>query len=141
MNWNPSTLNESTIEWNTSVLGIDRYKITLLPSFFSLKEKKWNVVNKSDISIDGTTIDIGHFLLEREKQFLSIDGRISKNNNDQLNFKMNDFKLDDFSSLFGSDVQLKGLVNGWGYLSNPYANLTYLGDANIQDLYINQKEI
>ncbi len=141
LNWNPNTKNESTIEWNTSVLGIDKYKITLLPSFFSLKEKKWDVVNKSEISIDGTTIDIGHFLLERDRQYLSIDGRISKRNDDQLNFKLNDFKLDDFSSLFSSDIELKGLVNGWGYLSNPYTNLNYAGDANIQDLFINQKEI
>ena len=141
LNWNPATKNESTIEWNTSVLGLDKYNITLLPSYFSLKEKKWDVVNKSAISIDGSTIDIGHFLLERERQYLSIDGRISKRNEDQLNFKLNDFKLDDFSSLISTEIQLKGLVNGWGYLSNPYTNLTYVGDANIQDLYINQKEI
>ena len=141
INWNPSSKNESTIEWNTSVLGIDKYKITLLPSFFNLKEKQWDIVNKSNISIDGTTIDIGHFLLERDQQYLSIDGRISKNNEDQLNFKINDFKLDDFSSIIGTEYNIKGLVNGWGYLSNPYENLSYIGDANIQDLQINNHEI
>ena len=141
IDWNPSTLNSSSIEWNTSVLGIDKYDITILPSYFSLKEKKWDIVNKSAISINGTTIDIGHFLLQRDKQYLSIDGRISKNNEDHLNFRINDFKLDDFSSLFGSNVNIKGLVNGWGYLSNPYKNLTYIGDANIQDLYVNNHEI
>ena len=141
LNWNPNTKNESIIEWNTSVLGIDKYNITLLPSFFALKEKKWDIVNKSFISINGTTIDIGHFLLERERQYLSLDGRLSKQNEDQLNFKLNDFKLDDFSSIFSTDIQLKGLVNGWGYISNPYSNLNYAGDANIQDLFINDKEI
>lgn len=141
INWNPSTLNESAIEWNTSVLGIDKFDITLLPSYFSLKEKKWDIINKSIISINGTTLDIGHFLLERNQQYLSIDGRISKNDGDQLNFKINDFKLEEFSSAFGSPVEIKGLVNGWGYLSNPYTNLRYVGDANIQNLFINKNEI
>ena len=139
--WNPDTKNESAIEWNTSVLGIDKYDIALLPSYFSLKEKKWSLVNKSDIVINGTTIDIGHFLLERDQQYLSVNGRISKNSNDQLNFRINDFNLDDFSSLFGPKINIKGLVNGWGYISNPYDNLSYSGDANIQNLYINDKEI
>ena len=141
IDWNPSTLNSSSIEWNTSVLGIDKYNVKILPSYFSLKEKKWDIVNKSAISINGTTIDIGHFLIERDQQYLSVDGRISKNDEDHLNFRINDFKLDDFSSLLGSNVNIKGLVNGWGYLSNPYKNLTYIGDANIQDLYVNNHEI
>ena len=141
INWNPSSTNESSILWNTNVLGLDKYDITLLPSYFTLKEKKWNVVNKSSIKINGYTIDIGHFLLEREQQYLAIDGRISKNNDDKLNFKINDFKLDDFSSLFSSEINIKGLVNGWGYISNPYTNLTYIGDANIQDLYVNKHEV
>ncbi len=141
ISWNPSTIDESKIKWATSVLGIDKYNITLLPSFFSLKHKKWNVVNNSNIKINGSTIDIENFLLEREKQYLSANGRISKSNEDQLNFRMSDFKLDDFSSVFGSPVDIKGVVNGWGFISNPYTNLKYMGDANIQDLYVNDHEI
>lgn len=141
LNWNPSTPDESSINWNTSVLGIDKYNITLLPSYFSLKEKKWNILNNSTISINRRTIDIGHFLLERDQQYLSVDGRISEKNEDRLNFRINDFKLDDFSSLLGSTVDIKGLVNGWGYISNPYSDLTYIGDANIQNLFINQREV
>lgn len=141
LEWNPKTPDESFIQWNTSVLGIDKYDITLLPSFFNLKQKKWNVLKESVINIDGSTFEINHFVLEREKQFLSLDGKISKSNEEQLNFRLNDFRLDDFSSLFGSKYSIKGLVNGWGFLSNPYTNLTYIGDANIQDLYINNREI
>lgn len=139
--WDPQSKDESKISWNTNVLGIDHYKLTLLPSFFNLKQKKWSVVHESIIQIKGTTIDIDNFLLEREKQYLSINGRISKSNEDQLNFRMNDFKLDDFGSLFSLPVDIKGLVNGWGYISNPYTNLQYMGDANIQDFYVNNREV
>ena len=139
--WNPSTKDESKISWNTNVLGIDHYKLTLLPSFFSLKQKKWSIVNESIIQIKGTTIDIADFLLQRENQYLGINGRISKSNEDQLNFRMNDFNLDDFGSLFSLPVDIKGLVNGWGYISNPYTNLKYMGDANIHDFYVNNQEV
>ncbi len=141
LKWNPSSSNESSIKWTTSVLGLDKYNITLLPSFFSLKQKKWNVINNSIININGSTIDIENFLLEREKQYLSVNGRISRSNEDQLNFRMSDFKLDDFSSLFSLPVDIKGVVNGWGYISNPYTSLKYMGDANIQDLHVNNREI
>ena len=36
---------------------------------------------------------------------------------------------------------MEGIVNGWGYLSNPYSNLTYIGDAAIQGLYLNKQEV
>lgn len=141
LEWNPKTLDESYIQWNTSVLGLDKFNVTLLPSFFNLKQKRWNILNESLIFIDGSSFGINHFVLEREKQYLSLDGKISKNNEDQLNFRLNDFRLDDFSSLFGANYNVKGLVNGWGYISNPYTNLTYIGDANIQDLFIDNREI
>lgn len=139
--WNPSSKDESIISWNTTVLGLDKYKINLLPSFFNLKQKKWNIINESSIFINGSTIDIGDFLLEREKQYLAVNGRISKSNEDQLNFRMSDFKLDDFGSLFSLPIDIKGLVNGWGFISNPYYNLKYMGDANIQNFYVNNREI
>lgn len=141
LEWNPKTPDESFIQWNTSVLGLDKFNVTLLPSFFNLKQKRWNVLKESLISIDGSTFEINHFVLEREKQYLSLDGKISKSNEEQLNFRLNDFRLDDFSTLFGANYNIKGLVNGWGYISNPYTNLTYIGDANIQDLVIDNREV
>jgi hypothetical protein len=141
ISWNLGSPNESIIQWNTAVLGIDKFNITLLPSFFNLKQKKWNLVNESGITVDGSAIGVGNFLLEREKQYLSLDGRISRSSVDQLNFRVNDFRLDDFGGLFGTNIDLKGLVNGWGYLSNPYENLKYIADANIQDLFIDKREI
>ena len=141
LHWNPESDDESKIQWNTKVLGLNKFNITLLPSFFNLKQKKWNVTDESKIEINGIAIDVDNFLLERENQFLQVHGRISENSEDQLNFKMNDFKLDDFGSLFNLPVDIKGLVNGWGYISNPYTNLSYIGDANIENLFINNREI
>ncbi len=141
LTWNPLTENNSKISWNTTVLGLDKFSILLNPSFFALKQKRWDIKNDATIDIQGNNIFVQNFLLEREKQYIEINGKISTNDDDKLNFKVNDLNLDDLSSLLGSTVKLKGLVNGWGYISNPYENLNYIGDANIQDLIIDNHEV
>lgn len=141
LTWNPNTKNDSKISWNTAVLDIDRYSISILPSYFALKEKRWDVKKRSEISINGLDIGINNFLLERELQFIELDGKITKNDNDRLNFRINELKLDEFTRLISSPVNLDGIVNGWGYISNPYNNLNYIGDANIQNLFIDNHEV
>ncbi|MBI1837445.1 MAG: translocation/assembly module TamB domain-containing protein [Flavobacteriia bacterium] len=141
LTWNPNTKNDSKISWNTKVLGVNRFNITLSPSYFALKEKKWFTKEQSNITVFENTIDIDNFKLERKQQFISLFGRISNNDNDKLNFKINDLSLSDLSVLLGVPVELEGTMNGWGYLSNPYKNLTYIGDANIQNLYIDKHEV
>jgi hypothetical protein len=139
--WNPETSNSSSIQWETDVLNLECFDVKLLPSYFSVNSKRWNVEDTASIQIRGKGIDIDQFLLEREKQFLSIDGKISDDPNDKLNFKINDFRLDDFSSLIDPNLNIRGVVNGWGYLRDPYHELNYMGDAKIQDLFISEQEV
>jgi hypothetical protein len=139
--WNPETSNSSAIQWETDVLGLEYFDVKLLPSFFSVNSKKWNIEDTASIQIRGKGIDIDQFLLERDKQYLSIDGKISEDPNDKLNFKINDFQLDDFSSLIDPNLNIRGVVNGWGYLKDPYNELNYMGDANIQNLFISEQEV
>ena len=141
LTWNPDTKNDSRISWNTVVLDYNKYKILLEPSYFALREKRWDIKNKSFIGIDGLNIEVDSFLLERSNQYIAIDGKISRNDEEKLNFKINDLLLDEFAYLIGSPINISGLVNGWGRISNPYNNLNYIGDANIQNLFIDNREV
>jgi hypothetical protein len=139
--WNKNTDNDSYFDWQTTVNSWEQLDIQLEPSYFNINKAKWNIENKSMISINPQYIGVKDFLLKRENQYISLDGIVSKNDSDKLNFKINDFRLDDFGSLLGSSIKMKGLVNGWGYISNPFTNLMYMGDANIQELELNEKPI
>jgi hypothetical protein len=41
----------------------------------------------------------------------------------------------------GGDVRLQGLLNSWGYISNPLNNLDFNGDAHVMSFEVNENEI
>jgi hypothetical protein len=141
ISWNPNSTNESLIVWETIIIDSKNLNFTLKPSYFSINEMRWEIENQSDFSLSENEIHIAKFKLERNKQYISLDGCISRNDADKLNFKVNDLNLSELASFVGADMKMEGMVNGWGYISNPYTNLTYIGDAAIQGLYLNDQEV
>lgn len=141
LSWNPGSSNESLIIWETNIVNNKHLNFTLRPSYFSINEQRWEIENQSDLAITDNEIHIAKFKVERKEQFITVDGCISRNNADRLNFNISDIDLTDLGTLIGSSVKMEGKVNGWGYISNPYTNLTYIGDAAIQGLFINNEEV
>lgn len=141
LSWNPGTTNESLIVWETNIIDNKHLNFTLRPSYFSINEQRWEIENQSDLTITENEIHIAKFKIERKEQYISIDGCISRNDADKLNFNISDIDLTELGTLIGSSVKMEGKVNGWGYISNPYTNLTYIGDAAIQGLFINNEEV
>lgn len=141
ISWNPKSTNESLIAWETIIIDSKNLNFTLKPSYFSINEMRWEIENQSDLSLSENEIHIAKFKLERNKQYISLDGCISRNDADKLNFKVNDLNLSELASFVGAGMKMEGMVNGWGYISNPYTNLTYIGDAAIQGLYLNDQEV
>jgi hypothetical protein len=141
LTWNPGTLNESDIIWDTYIIDNKTLSFTLKPSYFSINDQRWEIENQSDLTVAFEEIHVSKFKLERNKQYITLDGCLSRNDADKLNFQINDLNLVDISHFIGSAVQMEGIVNGWGYLSNPYTNLNYIGDAAIQGLYLNKQEV
>jgi hypothetical protein len=141
LSWNPNTSNESIILWETSIIDNKNLNFILQPSFFSINDQRWEIENQSDFSISENEVHISKFKVQRNKQYISVDGCLSRNDIDKLNFKINDLDLKELGSLIGSDIKMEGLINGWGNISNPYTNLNYIGDATIQGLYINKEEV
>lgn len=141
LSWNPATNNESIISWRTDVLDNKNVHFTLNPSFFSIHEQRWDIENQSDIGISEYTVTVGKLKLQNDKQYVTVDGKFSNNDEDKLNFRIHEIDLHALSELIGSQVELKGVINGWAYISNPYTNLAYMGDAAIQRLSLNQQEV
>ncbi|MFN5912054.1 MAG: translocation/assembly module TamB domain-containing protein, partial [Bacteroidota bacterium] len=139
--WNPETSNESDIQWTTTIVDNSQINIQLQPSYFSINEMRWDVEKQSDMQITKSDIHIGKFRLSRDKQFISLDGCISRNDADKLNLRINELDLNEVAALLGLGIKLEGTASGWGYLSNPYTDLTYMGDASILGLFVNDQEV
>ncbi|MBP6091411.1 MAG: translocation/assembly module TamB domain-containing protein, partial [Crocinitomicaceae bacterium] len=141
LTWDTGTQNDSKINWETTVHDNKNVTFQVAPSYFSVNEKRWETEKEATISISEYTVSATKLKLKRNKQFISIDGKFSKNNADQMNFRVNDVDLNELSQLIGADIEMKGLINGWGFLSNPYKNLSYMGDAIVENLYLNKQEV
>jgi hypothetical protein len=141
ISWNPNTSNESLIIWETVIADSKNLYFTLQPSYFSINDQRWEIENQSDFSLSEDEIHISSFRLERNNQYIALDGCLSGSDSDKLKFQVNDLNLGELASFIGSDVKINGMVNGWGYISNPYTNLTYIGDATIKGLYLNNQEV
>ncbi len=141
LTWNPNTINHTDIQWNTSFESTSRVKINFQPSYFSINGNRWNINESASALIDSTTINVDNFRLEKGNQYISLDGVVSKNDHDKLNFQVNELNLGELAQLLGLNVTLAGNANGWGYITNPYSNLGYMGDMNVSDLWINGEEV
>lgn len=131
--WGHPSQYPSNISWRTNVQSAEKFQFTLNPSYFHLKEKKWEIAHSSEITVDSDTLRIRDFELTRKNQFIKLNGDISSNDDHRLHFSLKDILIQEFSPLF-STVPLEGTVNAWGFISNPFHNFQFQGDADIQQL-------
>ncbi len=133
--------NPSLIHWDTHIKDINHYDFSLDPSHFFIQDHEWHIVNQSLVNVEHDTVTVTNFQLKRGKQFIKVDGKVSNQNKHQLNFEINDLEIAELASFFTDEVEVTGLLNAWGYISNPAKNLDYLGDVHIRNLRLNDEQV
>lgn len=141
LTWDVGTPYASHIGWLTSVEDLAHFKLVLEPSFFSLNNHRWEIANESTIKIDKDTISVTELKIEQGKQFVSLNGKLSNLDKHKLNYIINDIELSQLDAFIEGETSFTGRLNSWGYVANPTDNLTFIGDAHIQDLFISGTEI
>lgn len=139
LTWEGNTATPSYISWHSTVHDWNNYDFFLEPSYFYIKDHRWDIAHESRLKIVGDTIEVDYFELTRGKQLLLIDGRISQNRSDHLNFKISNFEIAEIAGLISSDYNMEGELNGWGYLSDPFNNIEYIGDAALMGFKVNDR--
>lgn len=141
LSWEGNTKTPSHIGWHTTLNDWNDYAFLLEPSYFYIKDHRWDIAHESSFKVRGDTIEVGYFELTREEQMILIDGKISSNRSDHLNFKINDLEIDEVAGFISSDYAMSGKLNGWGYLVDPLNNIEYMGDAALIDFHVNNQEV
>lgn len=139
--WNPLTENATDIQWRTKILTSKKFDFVFEPSFFTINKQHWEISKEALVSIDSTSIDVTNFKLSSGEQFILANGKVSKNDADKLKFELNEVDLNKLSLMVGLNKTLAGKLNGWGYISNPYKNLSYMGDVKVLGLHVNNEEV
>lgn len=130
LTWEEDMPTASSITWNTEVLGLKHYSFLLEPSHFYVLENRWDIAHASNFVVENDTIRVGNFDLKRGLQSINLNGTVSGSDEHRLDFKLNNFVLQELSPLI-SEVPLEGTINAWGHISNPFNNFQFVGDANI----------
>ncbi len=133
--------SRSNIEWYTHLFDKDGFDIDILPSYFTLNDHRWKLNDRAHLNYTDNCFFIEDFKLEHEDQYIAANGQLSNYPFDHLNLDVMNFDLADVGVFLGSDTDLQGVANLVGYVSTPFTNPTFQGDAVLQDFFINQTEV
>jgi len=141
LTWNTNNEDPSKITWCTQLTEKTHLYLNFAPSYFVLNKQKWNIDKEATVILGDKLMEVNNFRINSNEQFISVNGKVSTDDNDKLQFLIDEIDLHKMSQMLGFDVALEGKLNGWGYIVNPYDNLRYLGDMKIQGFTIKQEEV
>lgn len=141
LTWEQNTKYPSSLSWKTRIQDWDHFLVDLDPSYFHVKEHRWDIAHASKMQILNDTIAIDFFELTRGDQRIYVDGKISNQSKHHLNFKVDELEIAEISDFITNKYPMEGRMNGWGFIASPFTNLQYNGDASLIDFIVNKNKV
>lgn len=140
--WNQEIQNPSKFKWKTTFAENNRIQLIVRrDSYFSVKNQKWEIMNSSELVYSENKLDIDHLVMERDEQFVAINGVLSDSIGDAVLINVNQLHLGDFSSFIDPGIQLEGNVSGDISVRTPFTTFRAEGDLLTEGLVINNEPI
>lgn len=118
--------------------GKYKTEINIKPGVIIMSDSLWRV-KESAIIINGKEIEIKHFTIGRDKQYLLIDGKISENPEDQLMINLSRFNLAELNRIvFNNQLNAFGLASGNLIVQDYYKNNLLYSSVNVQNWGVNK---
>lgn len=125
---NLSALLGKGIEDNPNLITAD---IDINPTKITFNDTVWQM-HPAKVKVVGKDVDVSGFKASCDKQFISIDGHVSKNVDDLLCVELNDINLDYiFETLAIDNVMFGGRGTGKFYASDIYSKMPRLSTPNL----------
>lgn len=141
LTWDPGTITQSEISWETNVYALDNFKMVLNPSYFFIEDLQWNIAHEATVQFQGDTIIVDKFELRRDIQNIAINGIITDRDSDHLNFEIKDLKLGELSNFITTEYPMTGLINSKGYITNPFHNLDFRATGSLTEFEVKDRRI
>lgn len=129
-------------------------KLDIVPSIFDFGQARWNI-NHSSVTYENGAIDVNGLKIWHDAQFVAIDGRASKNEEDSISVRLADIDLGyvfetlninyvNFGGMATGDVTAKGVMSGLPvartdnlFVRDFSYNGSVLGDAQLRSNWDN----
>ncbi|UKN02625.1 translocation/assembly module TamB [Paracrocinitomix mangrovi] len=127
--------------FETSILEDQSILTAFRPSFFYLKGHKYDVERQSEVLVHEKEIAIRGMKISHGSQYVGLDGTISQNPNEWLNFQVHDFNLADLNDIIGDVVILDGILNLQGRIAGLYEDVKMEAQSSIDGFALNEYEV
>lgn len=139
--WNEDRADSAQFVWRTTLGENGRLDVRLKPSYFSVKNNLWEIQNSSRLIYAENRLEIDHLVLERDVQFIAINGVLSDLKEDEVSLNLNDIHLEEFSSFINTKIQIEGNVSGEVKVSTPFTTFKANGAIEVEGLVIEKEPI
>lgn len=133
--------SRSNLEWYTYLRDQYGVEIELHPSYFTINDHKWNLNQEAFMTYSDQCLTVDDLKLEREQQYISLNGMLSQYPQDHLNIDVMNLNLEDLDLFLGEETNLSGVANIVGYISSPFEDFKFSGESIIEGLYVNKTEV
>ena len=114
----------------------DNYKLTIDPKEFYLVNNRWNIADDNSIEFGKQGFKIHHFFINHDDSQINI-ASVNDKFNDDLNIKIQNFRLDDLSKIIEKDTALvKGTVDGNILLKRVAESYGLISDIKVSNLKV-----
>lgn len=141
LTWNKDVENTSDFDFILDVREEGEFGVQVKPSYFSVKNHKWDIMNTAQLVYKKNRLEVDHLMLERENQFLGVNGVLSENIDDYLTIKAHELQIEEFSSLLGVGIKMQGSLDGTARLATPFTDVKVDGDFVLNDLFLEGQEV
>lgn len=140
--WNENIANPAKFMWKTTLAESGRVDVRLLrDSYFTVKNQLWEIQNSARLVYAENRLEIGHLVIERDAQFIAVNGVLSDLPEDELVLNLNEIHLDEFSSFINTKVQIEGNLKGDVKLRTPFTAFKADGVLEVEALVIENEPI
>ncbi len=139
--WNKDVPNTSDFDFVVDVREEGEFDIQVKPSYFSVKNNKWEIMNTGQMVYKKKHFEIKHLMLERDNQYLAVNGVLSENPEDYLTINAHELHVEEFSSLLGVGVKMEGSLDGTARLATPFTDIKVDGDFILNDFFLEGQEV
>lgn len=141
LTWNGLKETKSNISWSTAIMDWEHLHMCIDPSYFHIKDHRWDIAHESSLRVLGDTIEVDFFELTRGAQQVKVEGAISSLDKHHLNFNIDNFDVSEVGQFISSEYSLEGTLNGWGFVSTPFDTINFEGDAALFEFKVKEEEV
>jgi hypothetical protein len=111
------------------------------PSDLYFNDTLWQV-SESMINIDSSSMAIDSLSIRNQDQNFLVYGSVSENPEDALRFSFKDMNLSALNTFSKKiKITLGGKISGQASIKDPFHNITFLSDLQMDELFINGEDI